>query len=156
MKLLNNYNIDKSITVFYFGFFFFFSTDFLGTKEASLLLMAMFLLAVFYHGQQVNIFFNLSLCPYNYKMWQQLFLKYQLPFYPLEHTTFHNLINHMQNLIKESPHLILPSTLKEHVQHSIQQYSNYIAFLDWRNKLDAIILDICVVLGAPDSFSALE
>lgn len=27
--------------------------DFLGTKEASLLLMAMFLLAVFYHGQQV-------------------------------------------------------------------------------------------------------
>lgn len=23
MKLLNNYNIDKSITVFYFGFFFF-------------------------------------------------------------------------------------------------------------------------------------
>ncbi|XP_054049149.1 adenylate cyclase type 8 isoform X2 [Rissa tridactyla] len=29
-------------------------TDFLGTKEASLLLMAMFLLAVFYHGQQLE------------------------------------------------------------------------------------------------------
>ncbi|XP_063777342.1 adenylate cyclase type 8 isoform X1 [Pseudophryne corroboree] len=30
------------------------NTDFLGTKEASLLLMAMFLLAVFYHGQQLE------------------------------------------------------------------------------------------------------
>nr|XP_014347159.1 PREDICTED: adenylate cyclase type 8 [Latimeria chalumnae] len=29
-------------------------TDFLGTKESSLLLMAMFLLAVFYHGQQLE------------------------------------------------------------------------------------------------------
>lgn len=28
--------------------------NFLGTKETSLLLMAMFLLAVFYHGQQVR------------------------------------------------------------------------------------------------------
>lgn len=28
--------------------------NFLGTKETSLLLMAMFLLAVFYHGQQVT------------------------------------------------------------------------------------------------------
>ncbi len=30
-----------------------YSKNFLGTKETSLLLMAMFLLAVFYHGQQV-------------------------------------------------------------------------------------------------------
>lgn len=34
--------------------------DFLGTKEASLLLMAMFLLAVFYHGQQVIWHFALT------------------------------------------------------------------------------------------------
>jgi adenylate cyclase 8 len=35
--------------------------DFLGTKEASLLLMAMFLLAVFYHGQQVMPCFSLAM-----------------------------------------------------------------------------------------------
>lgn len=34
------------------------SRNFLGTKETSLLLMAMFLLAVFYHGQQVRAFFR--------------------------------------------------------------------------------------------------
>lgn len=70
--------------------------------------------------------------------------------------TFHNLISHMQNLIKESPHLTLPSILKEHVQHSIQQYSNSIAFSNWRNKQDTIILDTCAVLEVPDSFSALK
>lgn len=36
--------------------------DFLGTKEASLLLMAMFLLAVFYHGQQVTWRLPLPAC----------------------------------------------------------------------------------------------
>lgn len=63
MKLLNNYNTDKSINVFYLivCFIFFSSTDFLGTKEASLLLMAMFLLAVFYHGQQVMQTFSFPL-----------------------------------------------------------------------------------------------
>ena len=38
--------------------------DFLGTKEASLLLMAMFLLAVFYHGQQVIWRLPLTACGY--------------------------------------------------------------------------------------------
>ena len=38
--------------------------DFLGTKEASLLLMAMFLLAVFYHGQQVIWHFPLTAVDY--------------------------------------------------------------------------------------------
>lgn len=126
-------------------FVFFSSTDFLGTKEASLLLMAMFLLAVFYHGQQVMQTFpsTFPFVPCNYKMWQQLFLKYHLPFYPLENMTFCNLINHMQNLIKESPHLTLPSILKKQVQYSIQQYSNYIWFSIWKNKQHTIILDTC-------------
>lgn len=35
--------------------------NFLGTKETSLLLMAMFLLAVFYHGQQVSQTHSVSL-----------------------------------------------------------------------------------------------
>jgi len=42
--------------------------------------------------------------------------------------TFNNLINHMQNQIKESPHLTTPIILKEHVQYYIQQYTSYTAF----------------------------
>uniref|UniRef100_A0A3B4B015 adenylate cyclase n=1 Tax=Periophthalmus magnuspinnatus TaxID=409849 RepID=A0A3B4B015_9GOBI len=39
---------------FYTALFVRYDTNFLGTKETSLLLMAMFLLAVFYHGQQLE------------------------------------------------------------------------------------------------------
>lgn len=66
-----------------------------------------------------NIFFNLSLCPLQLQDVTTITFKIPSAFFPLERMTFHNLINHMQNLIKESPHLTLPSILKEHVQYSI-------------------------------------
>lgn len=56
--------------------------------------------------------------------------------------TFNNLINHMQNLNKESLHLTLPGILKEHVQYCIQQQASYIAVVNisLRTKWDLIYL----------------
>lgn len=142
MKLLNKCNIDKSITVFYFGLFFqhrlpgykggIFTTD--GNVPFSCILSR--------PTGNANICFKHSLYHLQLQDVTIITSKYQLPFYPLEHMTFNNLINHMQNPTKESPHLTLPSILKEHVQYSIQQYASYIVFSNrnWRNKWDFIYL----------------